>query len=104
MAWPKGQSRGEKTGGRKVGTPNRRAEELRTRIEELLGGRDLPTVILFKIKKLPIEDQVQVLMGLMPYVYPRLKDTEVRAEVQSMTFTDFVKAASMAKEGRNSTS
>ena len=34
-----------KTGGRQKGTPNRRTMELQERIEELLGGNDLPGAI-----------------------------------------------------------
>ena len=86
-------SKGMKTGGRQAGTPNRKTRELSDRIQELLGGQDLPGVIFSKIKKLSPERQAEFLMELMPYVYPRRKATELKAEVTGMTFSDFVKAA-----------
>ena len=81
-----------KTGGRRKGTPNRRTMELQERIEELLGGNDLPGAILAKAKKLPPHQQVQILMELMPYVYPRKKATEIKGDLaQQITFSDITK-------------
>ena len=79
----------KKTGGRKVGTPNLRSRELQDRIEELLGGDDLPGAILSKVKKLSAEKQVELLMGLMPYVYSKRKAIELESKNQ-FTFTDYI--------------
>lgn len=79
----------KKTGGRQAGTPNQRSLDLRERIEELLGGDDLPGAIFSKIKKLPVDRQVEFLMGLMPYIYPRRKALEVET-MKPFTFADFI--------------
>jgi hypothetical protein len=81
----------KKTGGRKAGTPNQRSSDLKERIEELLDGDDLPGVIFSKIKKLPIDRQVEFLFSLMPYVYPKRKAVEIETG-KGMTFADFIVA------------
>lgn len=92
MPWPKGKSK-PKTGGRKAGVPNKRTGELSQRIEELLGGQDLPQAILSRIKKLSLERQAEFLMELMPYVYPRRKAAEIKTENKTVTFADLMLAA-----------
>lgn len=88
MARPTGLA---KTGGRKAGTPNKRSIDLQERIEELLNGDDLAGAIFSRIKKLSNERQVEFLISLMPYVYPKRKAIEVTGD-KGWTFTDFIVA------------
>lgn len=71
MPRPTGQS---KTGGRTKGTPNRRSKQL----EEILHSVKLnvPERIVELLPKLAPKEEVQVLLQLMPYLYPRRKALE----------------------------
>ena len=73
---------GRKTGGRVAGTPNKRTQELVSRLEAL--GVD-PVLGLAEIAKDPmasIDLRARVLIDLMQYVWPKRKALDVSAESQ----------------------
>lgn len=63
--------------GRQKGTPNRRTQRLAEVLEE--GGINVPLRLLRILPKLPPEKQADVLLGLMPYLYPKRKPQEPSA-------------------------
>lgn len=67
-----------KTGGRQVGTPNKRTRVLEETLERL--GSDVPERILDLLPQLTPDRQVDVLLGLMPYLYPKRRMVEVAGD------------------------
>jgi hypothetical protein len=58
-----------KTGGRKPGTPNKRTEMLSDALACL--DCDVPSKLIQLLPQLTPEKQATVLLGLMPYLYPK---------------------------------
>lgn len=74
MAWPSGVSK-DKTGGRKVGTPNRRTAAL---IDKLEGLRFDPLHELIRLlPELTPREKSAVCLQMLPYLYPRRKAVDV---------------------------
>lgn len=67
-----------KTGGRIRGTPNRRTQKLCDLFEHR--GIDIPQRILDLLPKLDPDRQAIILLGLMPYLYPKRKPIEISEE------------------------
>jgi hypothetical protein len=92
----------QKTGGRMAGTPNKRTTQL---IETLDGlNIDLPTKILELLPTLLPEKQVDVLLHLMPYVYPKRKAVELDVHDKSERpwwYNMMLKFDKMTPEQRN---
>lgn len=67
-----------KTGGRSKGTPNKRTILL----DEILTENNLnvPQRIVDLLPRLDPKDQMTVLMGLMQYLYPKRKATEINVK------------------------
>lgn len=63
-----------KTGGRKAGTSNKKTDELRVILEK--DGISIPEKILSLLPKLSAQKQVDTLISLMPYIYPKRKPFE----------------------------
>lgn len=63
-----------KTGGRKKGTPNKRAGLLSNILET--NGIDPLSIILTKLEKLKPTEQIRVCLDLLPYMYPKRKPVE----------------------------
>lgn len=78
MSWPSGKTRENKTGGRKQGTPNRRTLFL----DETFGnlGLNVPEKINELLPELPPNEQINVLLKLMEFLYPKRKAIEVKDE------------------------
>jgi hypothetical protein len=72
MPFEQGQ---QKTGGRRSGTPNRRTNVLSDILDEL--NIDLPTRIFEILPTLTPEKQIDVLLQLMPFMYPKRKAVEI---------------------------
>lgn len=85
MPWPEGKSRGAKTGGRRKGTPNRRTLLLADILEK--AGLDVPVRVSELLPALSPKEQVDVLLKLMEYLYPKRKAIEVKNEDLSPTIT-----------------
>jgi hypothetical protein len=60
--------------GRATGTRNKRGQELAVTLEDL--KFDVPSRLATLLPKLTLEKQAEVLMGLMGYLYPKLKAVE----------------------------
>ena len=60
----------EKTGGRKKGTPNKLTSELRNDLKDIIENelKDIPNIL----KELPPYEKLQILIKLMPFVFPKL--------------------------------
>lgn len=69
MPRPKGHP---KSGGRKVGSLNKRTEDLLQIMEE--SGYNPLKSLLAKYNDLPPEEQLKIDLKLMEYVYPKLKE------------------------------
>jgi hypothetical protein len=91
-----GNISGKKYGGRKKGTPNKASKELREDLEKL--GLDVPKAIVELLPYLDYAEKAQTLLGLLPYIYPKLKAIEHSMDKNSVnTFTDFIKSISVKK-------
>ena len=73
---------GNKTGGRRKGTPNK-PNELKTFLIELVN--DNQQRLIDEIKKLEGKAFTDSMFALMEYVQPKLSRTEVKAEVVQET-------------------
>lgn len=72
---------GRKTGGRKVGTPNRRSRELKNLLEAKFPGWD-PVLQLAGVAQDPDVDlslRIQCAKEVAPYLHARRKSTEISA-------------------------
>ncbi len=68
-----------KSGGRKKGTPNKKTQDLEDRLKTL--GIDVPSQIGALLPQLHTEKQVDILMGLMAFLYPKRKAVEQQIEI-----------------------
>lgn len=73
---PKGH---KKWGGRAKGTPNKRTAELQDFFDSK--GMFIPQMIVDRLGDLDSKDQVDVLMQIMPYLYPKRRAIEHSGEV-----------------------
>lgn len=67
-------AKGEKTGGRQVGTPNVITTQLRAVLKELLFAelQHLPEYL----SQLPVRDRVDVITKLMAYALPKIESVK----------------------------
>jgi hypothetical protein len=70
----------KKTGGRVKG----KAAKTKQTVREILAANkiDLIQDIIDDLPELSPKDRVKTRMGLMPYVYPQLRNTEISGEIQ----------------------
>lgn len=61
---------GIKTGGRKVGTPNKITSDLRDSLKAILDGELI--TLKATLDKLPAKDRLDVVLKLMPYCMPKI--------------------------------
>ena len=68
-------AKGFKTGGREKGTPNKITREARESLHAIIDGEleDLPE----RLDELDTRDRLDVLCKLLPYVLPKLRQTEL---------------------------
>jgi len=68
-------AKGFKTGGREKGTPNKITREARESLHAIIDGEleDLPE----RLDELDTRDRLDVLCKLLPYVLPKLRQTEM---------------------------
>jgi hypothetical protein len=66
--------RGEKTGGRTAGTPNKITSELRKSLKTVIAGEfeTLPDVL----KQLPPKDRLEMVIKLLPFCMARVGSVE----------------------------
>jgi hypothetical protein len=62
--------RGQKTGGRSAGTPNKVTTELRKTLKEIIAGEleTLPTTL----QELPAKERLDLVIKLMPFCLPKV--------------------------------
>lgn len=76
-----GRSQGTaKTGGRKKGTPNKRSLELAETLDYL--GRNPVDELFALIPQLQAKEQAQILLGFLPYLYPKRKSLDLTVQEQ----------------------
>lgn len=80
--------RGQKTGGREPGTPNRLTKELRSVLKNIIA--DELDELQGTLKKLESKERIEVLIKLMAYVMPRALNIEQHTEMKTYTGFDFV--------------
>ena len=75
MQFEKGR---QKTGGRKAGTPNKTAKELREQLRGIVQTSldELPEILA----ALEPTDRARFLVAFLPYVMPKLNSVELRSE------------------------
>ena len=62
---------GNKYGGREKGTPNRLTKELRSVLKDIV-YRELETIEL-RLDELEPKERIELIIKLMPYVFPKLQ-------------------------------
>jgi len=77
---------GSKYGGRKKGTPNRLTKELRAILKEAL-HKELET-IGDQLEQLEPKERLEVLIKLMPFVFPRM-NTMSHSMDEPVDFSDW---------------
>ena len=77
---------GIKTGGRKVGTPNKITSELRESLKAILDGELI--TLKATLDKLPAKDRLDVVLKLMPYCMPKIDSISGRYDKDFMDWTD----------------
>ena len=113
MAWPVGQPRGTKTGGRKAGTPNKRSLEFQKIIDEQVFSPSEALIHIYQeqihlfevLKKqqdydralLALDSARRTLSDICPYIYPKKKAVEHIAS-HIMTFSDFIRLSDVESE------
>lgn len=68
-------AKGFKTGGREKGTPNKLTREARESLQAIIDGEleQLPE----RLEQLDTKDRLEILCKLLPYVLPKLRQTEL---------------------------
>ena len=62
--------KGQKTGGRKLGVPNRLTKELRTALKNVIS--DELEKLPYQLEKLQPKERIELLAKLLPYALPRV--------------------------------
>lgn len=71
-------AKGIKTGGRKIGTPNKNSQDLTAFLDG--SNVNIAEKLLKLLPKLRPEKQADVLLKIMEYLYPKRKSVEVKAD------------------------
>lgn len=82
MSWPKGKTK-PKTGGRQLGSPNKRTLMIQDALYKL--GCDVPKSIVELLPSLSPDKKADVLLDLMSYLYPKRKAVELTSSVQTVS-------------------
>lgn len=82
-------AKGQKTGGRKKGSPNKNTTELKFFFDSI--DLCLPEKIMELLPALDDSKKVETLLKLMEYVYPKKKAIELRQDdFERLGFTDAI--------------
>lgn len=73
---------GKKTGGRAVGTPNKRTQDLMERLDQLGVDPVNGLAAIATDESAPLELRARVQMELMAYLYPKRKALDVSSSEQ----------------------
>ena len=73
--------KGQKTGGRKLGVPNRLTKELRTALKNVISDEleQLP----YQLEKLQPKERIELLAKLLPYALPRVDSETYKVSEQT---------------------
>lgn len=102
MQFEKGR---KKTGGRKVGTPNKSIKEVRQQLQTIVQTslNELPETLA----EMEPTDRARLLTALLPYVMPKLNSIELKTEQQEdlpkKSRPEWLGIAAMKKESTFST-
>lgn len=80
---------GNKTGGRKKGTPNKKTKELIELMGDYSPLENLLTIV--RNERTPIDLKIKINLDLMGYLYPKRKAIESKEKVLLLTNTETVK-------------
>lgn len=69
-----------KTGGRQKGTPNKDKRTVREIVETAL-GKAIPERIMELVAYMEPEREIELLLDLLPYTYPKKKEVAVSGEL-----------------------
>lgn len=90
---------GNKTGGRKKGTPNKATKKTRDFINDLLeGNQDNIIEALEKVKKKYPVEYIKLWQSLLEFSTPKLSRSEVKADVDSSITFNITKSYDSNKE------
>jgi hypothetical protein len=78
--------KGQKTGGRTAGTPNRITSELRKTLKGIVAGEfeSLPATL----GELPAKERLELLIKLLPYCLPKIQGIEGKYDAGFNPFDD----------------
>lgn len=88
MAWPKGKPRGNKSGGRKKGTPNVDTRDIKEIVEATLGETLPQSILKDLIHVTNPREAAKLKLDLMGFIYPRRKATEMSGTVETTVKND----------------
>ncbi|MDD4553062.1 MAG: hypothetical protein PHP04_02605 [Bacteroidales bacterium] len=88
--------KGQKTGGREEGTPNRLTKELRAALKEIIYKEFQG--IEARLEKLEPKDRLELLTKLLPYIIPKVKEEEEDNKRSRIEKVEFVVTKGEAKE------
>jgi hypothetical protein len=80
MAAPKGQP---KSGGRQKGTPNKVTKDVRDFVRELISNN--LELIEKDFKKISPKERLQLTVGLLQYVIPKMTETSLESNLDGIT-------------------
>jgi len=74
--------KGQKTGGRIAGTPNKLTSELRTTLKEIIAGEldALPQTF----EQLPAKERLELLIKMLPYCLPKVDSIGGNYDAESL--------------------
>ncbi|TDN99991.1 hypothetical protein [Sunxiuqinia elliptica] len=91
----------EKTGGRKAGTPNKATAEIKSRISDILAEHFTPEKVAKNLEAMEPKERLLFLTKLLDYSVPKLKQTDLKADLKSDVITvlppNFDRAARIAE-------
>ncbi|RAJ95418.1 hypothetical protein LX87_03163 [Larkinella arboricola] len=89
----------EKTGGRKVGTPNRTTSTIKERIAQLVDEKF--DSIIDDLEKLDPQERVTVYLRLLEYVIPKQRETRIDLSTLSDEEIDTILEKALTKMEEN---
>lgn len=83
----RGNKGGEKTGGRKAGTPNKITREKREIISKFIDDKWDDFVLSFDMIEKP-ETKCSIMVQLLPFAFPKLAQIDYKDKTQGKTLSD----------------
>ena len=77
----------QKTGGRKAGTPNKVTAKVKGSIADILAEHFTPEKVAENLEAMEPKDRLLFLTKLLDYSIPKLKQTDLKADIENNTIT-----------------